>query len=221
MYIDVASGLLNKVGYVRILATTSTLRSIRSQGAKIECLMPINTSDFSYETVGSINNAELWVETQKLTVKSAGKSDIVVIGSAVEGEFISKINSRIDAIQLKCDIITAKSYNFSEIYLATSGIINATASMGGSIYYYGDARVEKKLSLGGGITKIERARESVMFEGMMELWSSGLFDNLNEGNKADMVEVFETKPKAEGSPMIEKKSEATKKQKTESGDVFF
>lgn len=167
LYIDVPSGVLDKVGYVRMIAAGENIKAIHSLGASVECLRPIKGHSFEYKTRGAKNSAQLLVDVTNLTINTTGNSDATISGTSQRANYIATMNSRIDALNIECDNVTAKSNTSSEIYLASNGAIKAQASTWGSIYYIGSATIEPKMSLGGGITAIERAYFSPQFE---QLW---------------------------------------------------
>lgn len=165
LYLDVPSGLFASGGFARVVVTTGRLERIKSEGASIECLTPIVGEYFEYTTQGSVNIAMLDVMVDRLTIKTIGKSDVMVVGSAKEVNLSAKVGSRIDAFKVVAQTAIVESYDASEIYVCPSQTLKATASMAGSVYYMGTESVEPKASLWGDIVLIERAKYRPIYVG--------------------------------------------------------
>lgn len=163
LYIDVPSGLLDGGGFVKVVATMGRLERIKSEGATIECLTPIKGEYLEYTSEGSVNIAMLNVEVDRLTVKTAGKSDVMVTGNAEQVNLSSRMGSRIDAFRLITQNAIVEAFDASEIYVCPSESLKAKASFGGSIYYMGTPKVEPKVSLWGGVILIERSKYKPIF----------------------------------------------------------
>lgn len=203
LYIDVPSGMLDKVGYVRMIASSENLKAFRSLGVSVECLQPIKGHSFEYQTRGARNSAQLLVDVTNLTINTTGNSDATISGTSKSANYIATMNSRIDALNVVCDKVNAKSNTSSEIYLASNGVIKAKASTWGSIYYIGNATLEPKISLGGGITAIEKAYYSPQFERLWDEPGHTMFEqSLTDAPKSEIESKIETESVIEANTEI-------------------
>ncbi len=159
LYIDVPTGIFAPAGHIRVFAATPELNTIRIQGAKVEFLKPLRGESFTLETYGTINQAELWVDVERLSVTIGGHSDVVVRGRAQRALLNASLGSSIDAISLNVENANANAYEGSEIYLIVDNILSARASTSGTIYYEGGCTLDAEEILWGKVQKIRRAKD--------------------------------------------------------------
>ena len=149
------AGYLDRNSYAEVKVHYKNLYRLSSEGATITTSDAISADKFMLETLGGNNKIQLNVEVEDLQVNTAGKSDILITGSARWADLRAILGSRIDCMQMDISDVLAVSNQGAEIYVNASQRLDARVSSGGNVYYLGNPRLKTKTSLGGGVVSVE------------------------------------------------------------------
>ena len=153
--LQLRSGYLDRNSYAEVKVHYKNIEKLSCEGATITTSDAIVSDKFMLETLGGVNKIQLNVEVEDLQVNTAGKSDILIIGSARWADLRAILGSRIDCMQMNINDVLAISNQGSEIYVNVLQRLDARVNSGGNVYYLGNPRLKTKKTLGGGVVSVE------------------------------------------------------------------
>lgn len=148
-------GLLDKNSFADVKIYYTELSYIGVEGITMKNSEPLVGTELTLATIGSINKVQLSVNLAELNVTATGKSEIVLRGSSQNADIKAYIGARIDCMQCEIEDVVATANQGSEIYIKTSGRLDAKVSTMGNLYYIGSPKLRAKATLGGAVISIE------------------------------------------------------------------
>lgn len=148
------TGILDKSNYVDIKIYYNELEYIGIEGVTMKCSEPILGTKLTLESFGGVNKVQMAVNLASFFINVSGKCDLVVRGRTQEADIKAYMGARIDFMQCETEDVYATVSQGSELFIKTSGRLDAKVSTAGNIYYLGSPKLRSKTSLGGAITTI-------------------------------------------------------------------
>lgn len=147
-------GLIDRDCYADIKIYYKDLSYIGVEGVTLKNSEALLGTNLKLETLGGVNKIQLGVNLANLDLTASGNSNIVLRGSIQEADIKAYIGAKVDCMQCEIDDIYATVNQGSEMYVRTSGRLDAKVSTAGNLYYMGNPKLRTKSSLGGAVIMI-------------------------------------------------------------------
>lgn len=148
------TGILDKTNYVDVKIYYNELEYIGIEGVTMKCSEPILGTKLVLESFGGLNKIQMAVNLASFFINVSGKTELVVRGRSQDADIKVYMGARVDFMQCETEDVYATVAQGSELFIKTSGRLDAKVSTAGNIYYLGSPKLRSKTSLGGAITAI-------------------------------------------------------------------
>ncbi len=141
---------------IRIKVSYNQLHSVKAiAGAEVTAKNPI-VSESLWIKAGSGAQIELTIDANELEAKATEGGELELKGKVNSQYAFAATGGEYDGLDLKCLHTEARATTGGEVMVIAEENLTATANTGGSIEYYGDAKIQRmQTGLSGKVRKLK------------------------------------------------------------------
>lgn len=156
--VSVRVGVLDKDASATLKIYYKELSYIGMESAVITSEETLTGERLAIETFGGVNKLNLKINVRNLDITATGDCKIDLSGEAQEAVIKAYMGAKIDCMRCPMERVMATIRQKAELYVKTSGDLDAKVSLAGNLFYLGTPRLNSKATMGGAIISIDPAK---------------------------------------------------------------